>query len=151
MSTPPKQTAKELSIERYAGVWYEIARFPHFFEKNLQYVTATYTLKKNGKISVTNRGKTPEGKWKEANGRAWMPDAAEPGKLRVQFFWPFSAPYWVHRLDPEYKYVLVGGPGNDYLWILSREKTMPDAVYNDYVETAKTLGYPVVKLQRVQQ
>ena len=37
-----KTTVKELDLNRYLGTWYEIARFPHSFEKNLVGVTATY-------------------------------------------------------------------------------------------------------------
>ena len=66
------QTVKEVNLERYLGTWYEIARFPHRFEKDLAGVTATYTLRENGKIDVLNQGYlfTLNGKHKKAKGRA---------------------------------------------------------------------------------
>jgi apolipoprotein D and lipocalin family protein len=151
MHTSKKHTVNRLDIRRYAGVWYEIARFPHRFEKDLQKVTATYSLLENGGIKVTNRGINGKGKWKEVNGKAFVPDSAEPGKLKVQFFWPFRAPYWVHRIDEDYRFALVGGPGSDYLWVLCRDKTMPEAIYQDYLKTAQELGYDISRLEMVQQ
>ena len=151
MQDSKKYTVPSLDISRYAGVWYEVARFPHRFERDLQKVTATYSLLENGDIKVTNRGMNGKGKWKEVNGKAFVPDSAQPGKLKVQFFWPFRAPYWVHRIDEGYRFALVGGPGSDYLWVLCREKTMPDGVYQDYLKTAQELGYDIARLEKVQQ
>lgn len=51
-----KTTVKELDLNRYLGNWFEIARFPHSFEKNLVGVTATYSLRDDGKIKVLNQG-----------------------------------------------------------------------------------------------
>ncbi len=151
MQDSKKYTVPSLDISRYAGVWYEVARFPHRFERDLQKVTATYSLLENGHIKVTNRGMNGKGKWKEVNGKAFVPDSAQPGKLKVQFFWPFRAPYWVHRIDEGYRFALVGGPGSDYLWVLSREKSMPEQVYQDYLKTAQELGYDIARLEKVQQ
>ncbi|MEK0421713.1 MAG: lipocalin [Bacteroidetes bacterium] len=151
MKNSNKYTVNNLDIKRYAGTWYEIARFPHRFERDLQKVTATYTLLEKGGIKVTNRGQNPKGNWKEVNGKAFVPYTSQSGKLKVQFFWPFRAPYWVHRIDPEYRYALVGGPGNDYLWVLCREKSMPEEMYQDYLKTARELGYDIARLEKVQQ
>ena len=62
---------KNVDLQRYAGKWYEIARMPFYFEKDLVNVTATYTLRDDGKIQVLNEGyvKTPQGKRKQAKGR----------------------------------------------------------------------------------
>ena len=68
---------RNFDLNQYLGVWYEIARLPHRFEKNLDQVTATYTLMENGKIKVINRGfNVVKGKWKQATGKAWVPDPA---------------------------------------------------------------------------
>lgn len=72
-------TASKVDLEKYAGTWYEIARLPNSFERGLTRVTATYTLKENGKIQVLNRGyKSEKGKWSEIKGRARRPDASIP-------------------------------------------------------------------------
>ncbi len=43
-STKDIERICDVDINRYIGTWYEIARFPHPFEKDLEYVTATYNL-----------------------------------------------------------------------------------------------------------
>ena len=45
----------ELDLQRYLGTWFEIARFDHRFEKDLDSVTATYSLRADGKIKVLNK------------------------------------------------------------------------------------------------
>lgn len=144
-------TVPELDLNRYAGTWYEIGRFPHSFEKNLQCVSATYSLREDGRIGVLNKGRKSDGRWSDINGKAWVADKQHPGRLKVQFFWPFRAPYWVLKLDKDYRYALVGTPSRDYLWILCRERSMPEADYAEYVKSAADLGFNTSKIQRVDQ
>ena len=65
-----------------------------------------------------------------------MPDKNFPAKLKVQFFWPFSGDYWIIYLEKDYKYVLVGNPSFDNMWILSREKKMDETTYNMLLKKA---------------
>ena len=96
-----------VDLERYLGKWYEIARFPHSFEKGLENVTATYGLRKNGKIDVTNSG-FKNGTRSVAKGVAWVPDKNCTGRLFVSFFKPFKGDYRVIRLDQEnYSYSVI--------------------------------------------
>ena len=72
------QTVEQVELTKYQGLWYEIARLPNSFEKGLECVTATYTLKSNGKIEVLNRGySSPKGVFKSARGTARLPDPEE--------------------------------------------------------------------------
>ena len=66
--------------------------------------------------------------------------------MKVSFFWPFSGDYWIIGLDPDYRWALVGGPGRDYLWILSREPSMDEDLYSRIVDLAKRRGYDVSRL-----
>ena len=65
---------------------------------------------------------------------------------KVSFFGPFYGGYNVIKLDDKYQYALVSGPNRDYLWILSRTPTIPDAVKQDYLNTARDLGFRVDQL-----
>lgn len=38
---------------------------------------------------------------------------------------------------------MVAGKNLDYLWILSREKTIPQSIKEDYLQKAKALGYNI--------
>jgi len=147
------KTVKDVDLNRYMGVWYEIARFPHSFEKGLVGVSATYTLKKNGKVEVLNQGfkDSFNGKLKKAKGFAKVPNPSEPGRLMVYFFWPFGGEYLILDLDENYQHVLVGSSNLNYLWILSRNPRMEESTFNDLVIKAKLLGFDTSKLEMVLQ
>jgi len=148
-----KTTVKALDLNRYLGTWYEIARFPHSFEKNLVGVTATYSLREDGKIEVLNQGykNTLNGERSKAVGKAKIPDKLEPGKLKVSFFWIFYADYFVLELDENYQYAMIGSSSDKYFWILSRSPQMEPAVYEMLLEKARKRGYNLDKLYKVPQ
>lgn len=145
---------QRIDIDRYTGTWYEIARFPHRFEKDLVGVTATYTLLPNGRIEVLNKGfkNSLNGVEKTAIGKA--KPAADPsfGHLKVAFFWIFYADYLVLELDQEnYSYALVGSSTPNYLWILSRTPQMEAETLEMLKAKASQLGYDLGKLEMVEQ
>jgi apolipoprotein D and lipocalin family protein len=143
-------TVKKLDLDKYQGKWYEIARLPNGFEKNLKCTTAEYTFKKNGKIRVLNKGfSMTKEKYKKAEGTAWVPAQAYPARLKVSFFGPFAGNYYVIELDENYAYALVGDPSRKYLWILSRTPQLDNKIYEHLVATAKAQGFPVDELIKV--
>ena len=132
---------ENFEVEKYIGKWYEIARFDSRFEKNLNQTTAEYSLDENGKIIVKNRGYNfKKNKWESVQGKAKFAKNKNLGDLKVSFFGPFYAPYKIIQLDSSYQYALVSS-GKDYLWILSREKSIPENIKNQYLNYAKTLNY----------
>ena len=150
---PPGVTAvTPFDVQRYAGRWYELARLDHAFERGMTDVTATYTAQADGSVRVVNRGYAPAtGQWREAVGKALFTGAPTTGSLKVSFFGPFYSGYNVAALDPDYKYALVIGRNLDYMWLLSREKTMPEKVKDKYLEIAKGIGYDISRLVWVEQ
>jgi apolipoprotein D and lipocalin family protein len=144
---------QSVDLNRYSGKWFEIARLPNFFERKLKCITATYSLRPDGKITVVNAGNyiSEPGKTTSSEGVAWIPDKSSPAKLKVQFFWPFSGDYWIMDLDKEYRYVLVGDPSHKYLWILAREKTMDETTYTMLLKKAIDNGYDINPIIRVEQ
>lgn len=145
---PKNVTAvKSFVIEKYLGKWYEIARFDFRFEKGLNNTTANYSLNKNGTIKVVNRGfDFKKQQWKQSLGKAKFVSKNNEAKLKVSFFGPFYSGYNVIALDAEYKYALVCGKNRDYLWILSRDKSIPDNIKSDYLDIAKRYGFDISKL-----
>jgi apolipoprotein D and lipocalin family protein len=136
---------KSFSLEKYLGTWYEIARMPFSFEKDLCRVTATYTLRDDGKVSVVNRGVKPDGKESVARGKAKFGSGKDTGYLRVSFFLWFYADYIITELDPAYQYALVASPPK-YFWILSRKPQLDSTVMQRLISTAGTLGYDTSKV-----
>lgn len=137
-----------VEVKRYLGKWYEIARMDHRFERGMTHCTATYTLEEDGTIKITNRG-MKNGEWKVSHGVAKLTDS--PGLLRISFFRPFYSDYRILLLAPDYSYVLVGGSGNDYLWILSRSPQMDEITAGRIVLEAQRRGYETDNLIWVEQ
>lgn len=138
---------KPFEQAKYLGKWYEIARLDYKWERNLDNVTATYSLKENGDIKVDNKGfNYKKNKWEQSIGKAKAAGEPNEGMLKVSFFGPFYSGYNVIAIDPDYKYSLVAGKNTDYLWILSRDKTIPEDIKQDYLAKAKALGYKTEEL-----
>ena len=147
--TPPKgvKPVSDFNASRYLGKWYEIARLENRFEKGMEQVTATYGLRSDGGITVLNRGYDPiKNRWKESEGKAYFTGAPTTAALKVSFFGPFYGGYNVIKLDKDYQHALVSGPNRDYLWILSRSTTLPETVKQDFLATARELGFPLEQL-----
>jgi len=138
---------KPFDSERYLGKWYEIARFDFRFERGLNNTTASYSLNPNGSIRVENRGYDYAKKtWKKALGKAKFATTKDEAKLKVSFFGPFYGGYNVIALDSAYKYALIAGSDLGYLWILSRETTMPEDIKQNYLDLAQKIGFDTSKL-----
>lgn len=142
---------QNFKADQYLGKWYEIARFDYRFEKDLNNVTAEYSKKDNGSIEVKNRGfNDVKNEWKQAIGEAQFVNKPTEARLKVSFFKPFWSGYNVIDLDENYKYALIAGDDLDYLWILSREKTIPESFKQRFLSKAKALGYHTENLIWVQ-
>lgn len=133
--------------EKYLGKWYEIARFDFKFERGLNNTTAEYSLREDGKIKVLNKGYNYEEKtWQEAIGKAKFVGDDNVAMLKVSFFGPFYSGYNVIAMDDNYKYALISGANLNYLWILSREKTIPENIKKEYLKIAKGYGFNISNL-----
>ena len=150
---PPLETVSHVELSRYLGTWYEIANFPQSFQRGCTATTATYSLRSDGDIEVLNRCRKEkiDGEEKSSVGRARVVEPVSGAKLEVSFFRPFWGDYWVIELADDYSYAVVGHPGRDYLWILSRTPTMTAEVYDGIVSRLAAVGYETSRLVRTQQ
>ena len=139
------EVVPHVELEKYLGKWYEIARLPFRFEDGCTDVTATYSLSKDGNVSVLNEC-LKDGKLKQTKGKAKVVDKNTGAKLKVTFFWPFSADYWIINLGENYDYAVVGSPSRKYLWVLSRTPQMDEKLFFQLVESVKSKGFNVEKL-----
>ncbi len=142
---------QNFNLNRYLGTWYEIARLPHTFEKDLDKVTATYSLRKDGMIEVINKGfNTKSGEWKEAKGKARFKDKSGNAYLEVSFFWIFYGDYKVIELDTlDYSYAMITSRSKDYFWILSRAPKLDDEIYDSLIAKAQNYGFDISKIYKV--
>ena len=153
LGLPPLTTVPAVDLSKYTGTWYEIASYPQSFQKGCTATTANYSARPDGEINVVNRCRkgSLEGEEDTADGRARVVDTTTNAKLEVSFFRPFWGDYWIIQLAPDYSYAVVGHPGRDYLWILSRTPQMDEAVYTGILAKLKEQGYPLDRLQKTLQ
>lgn len=133
---------KNFDSDKYLGKWYEIARFDYKFERNMDNVTANYSLNSDGSIKVQNQGYNYVKKeWKESIGEARFVNDKSEARLKVSFFKPIWAGYNVIDIDDNYQNALVVGNSTKYIWILSRDKKMPESIKERFLAKAQKLGY----------
>jgi apolipoprotein D and lipocalin family protein len=145
------QPTKAVDLQQYLGRWYEIARYEQWFQKGCDGVTADYSLRPDGSISVVNRCRKGGGKIDEARGRAKVVDKATGAKLKVSFFGPFYGNYWVLDHADDYSWSIVGEPSGRYLWILAREPNPSKTKVTDLIHRARSMGYDTSMLLRTKQ
>lgn len=140
-------TVSRVDLDRYIGVWYEIAKIPNSFQKQCaRNTTATYALRNDGRIDVINRCTESDGSISEAKGIARVVDTTTNSKLEVSFprlfgiqlFW---GDYWIIGLDDNYRYAVIGTPSRKYGWILSRTPVLSPEEMHVAFEMLKTQGY----------
>jgi len=132
---------ENFKLTAYLGTWYEIARLEHRFEKGMEAISATYSMREDGGVKVLNKGyKTAEKEWNEAEGKAYFVKSPDKGFLKVSFFGPFYGSYIV--MDTDYKtYTMISGPDLSYFWILSRTPTLDEKTLNRLLDQAKSAGF----------
>lgn len=147
------KAVKNFESERYLGTWFEIARLDHSFERGLEQVSATYSMRDDGGIKVVNKGYSAEDKeWKEAVGKAYFVDDKNTGHLKVSFFGPFYGSYIIFKMDQvNYQYAFISSYNHEYLWLLSRTPQVSDEVKQDFINTAAEYGFSTDQLIFVEQ
>jgi apolipoprotein D and lipocalin family protein len=146
----PLMTVKEVNLERYSGIWYEIASFPQKFQKGCRCTTAEYSNTNKNYIKVINKCQKP-GKFAKIEGKAFVVKNSGNAKLKVQFFWPFKGDYWIIGLDTNYQWAVVGNQSRKYLWILSRLPVMDEKIYNMITSEVSAKGFEISKLRKTGQ
>lgn len=146
--TSAPETVKYVDLDRYLGTWYEIALYPNRFQKGCVCSSAEYILNSNGTIRVINRCQKghPDGSAKSIKGKAFVVPNSGNAKLKVQFFWPFRAPYWIVALDEDYQWAVVSGPSRKYLWILARERQIDSTTLKTILLQLTDKGFDTNKL-----
>ncbi len=149
----PQENQKQLHVvspfdlNKYLGTWYEIARLDHSFERNLDKVSATYSMNADGSVKVINKGfNTQKQQWKEAVGKAKFVKTQDVGYLKVSFFGPFYGSYIIFYLEPDYSTALISSYNYEYLWLLSRQKQLTNEQLQKYLTIAQQAGFDTSKL-----
>jgi apolipoprotein D and lipocalin family protein len=158
-SSAPLITIPVLDAPRYMGTWYEIAKYPNWFQKKCVAETrAHYKLQADGSVQVVNRCRKDTGEIDEAVGEARQIGVASSPKLQVRFApsWLSLLPfvwgnYWVIDLDDGYQLAAVSEPKREYLWVLSRTPTVSAQSYDALLVRLKAQGFDLGRLELTRQ
>lgn len=151
------RSVPDVDLERYAGLWYEVARLPNSFQRRCRgETTAEYEPLPNGETRVVNRCRGADGQMIRVEGRARRAEKGGPAsRLEVRFAPAFLSflpmvwgDYWVLDITRDYGAALVGTPDRKYLWLLSRTPELDDGTYGKLVSTAEAQGFDVKRLIR---
>jgi apolipoprotein D and lipocalin family protein len=146
--------AKPVDLELYLGLWYELGRLPNRFERGCEGVTAEYAVSSSGIVDVVNtcRQGSPKGARRISRGRAKVVAGCGNAKLKVSFLGPFYlGNYWVLDHADDYAWSIVGEPSGRFLWILSRDPTPAEKIYDELVDRARARGYDMARFRRTRQ
>lgn len=134
--------------DRYLGKWNEVARLPNLIEKDLRDLTEEYTLNEDGTIKVITRAfNKTKNKPVEATGTIKLKGRHTRGELEVAYFLPIYLDYNILDIDDSYQYALVSGSSLGYLWLLSRESSMPEEMKQRFLNKAMDLGFEISRLE----
>ena len=153
-SRPLLSTVPRVDLKRYEGRWFEIAKYPNWFQRGcVADTTAEYTAQLDGSIRIVNRCRQKNGSIREAKGLATIVPGSNHSKLRVRFAGsPIAGDYWIIGLDEKnYSWALVGHPSRQFLWILAREPQLAPKTYSNIVSLAEKLGYKAARIEKSTQ
>jgi apolipoprotein D and lipocalin family protein len=137
-----------VNLERYSGLWHEIARLPNSCETHCVESTLEYHLTSDGSVDVTHHCTKSNGYKRSAQGFMKIKNAPHNSRLATNFVpkwlrWTGLgwSDYWVIDLDPNYKYAVVSEPDREYLWILSRTPTLERSTYDGLIKKLEDLHF----------
>ena len=139
-----------VEVDRYMGLWYELATTPSFQQGSCYSTQAQYSFNEvKGWVDVVNscRIGSTSGNLQQIAGRAELVDLETQAKLNVIFFGQIS-PYWVVALDgtegdEPYQWAVVSVPGKQSMWLLSRTRAMDPELRATIEDHLIERGFPV--------
>ncbi len=152
-SQPPLEPVDYVDLERFMGDWYVIANIPTFVEKEAYNAVETYALNDDGTVATTFvfRKGGFDGKRKEHNPTGFVREGTGNAVWGMQFIWPIKADYRIVYLDDDYTQTIIGRNKRDYVWLMARTPTIPDADYERHMQRIEEMGYDMDEINKVPQ
>lgn len=138
--------APEVDLNQFQGKWHEIAHIPRPAQNDCSGTTATYTMQSDGKLTFVHECTLANGGYHGSTAIAKVSSAGTPAKLEVDFG-GYIGEYWIIEVAPDYRYAVVGHPSRDYLWILSRTKTIAPADLDAALAHARQQKFDTARLE----
>lgn len=153
---PGQTTVESVDLKRFAGNWFEIARYETPLQADCSSAKITIKLLKKNKLDMLHACHDKfTGETVHAQGIAEVENKKTNAKLKVSYMplfqkWGmFGGSIWIIGLDPEYQHAILGHPTHKHFWILSRTPEVSPEKYEELVAMAKAQGYKPKLIQRV--
>ena len=149
----PVTLVAKVDLPRFMGDWYVIANIPTFLEKGAHNAKDSYTLAPDGTIPTTFSFNADgfDGPRKSYDSKGFVMDGGTGAVWGQQYIWPIKADYRISYLSPDYTQTVITREKRDYVWIMARTPTIPEADLAKLIAFVGTQGYDTGKIQRVPQ
>jgi len=153
-TTPaPLRTVDQLDLSRFMGDWYVIASIATFIERGAHNAIESYELVSDKRVATTfrfNHGAF-DGPLKTYTPTGFVREHPSNAIWGMQFIWPIKADYRVIYINHDYTHTVIGRNKRDFVWVMARTPTIPEAQYGKIVKLIADQGYDTSKLRRVPQ
>jgi apolipoprotein D and lipocalin family protein len=146
----PLETVPYVDTTQLQGTWYEIGHLPRSTQEGCAGTTATYTPVTNGHFAVMHECLLPNGQQLKSSATLYVIDQTTNAKLGIDLG-GFIGDYWVIDQASDYHYVVVGHPSRQYLWILARDKHLPQGDLDTILAHAKQNGFDTSVMEYTNQ
>lgn len=148
---PPLPTPEFVDLDRFMGAWYVVGYTPilvdkeahnaveHYFREDARTIRTTYQFRKGGF----------DGKLKTYTPVGTVHDTETNAEWRMQFIWPFKAPYIILYLSDDYTETIIAHPNRKYAWIMQRSPQVDEGLYRDLLSRLEAVGFDPEVIQRV--
>jgi apolipoprotein D and lipocalin family protein len=149
----PVALVEKVDLPRFMGDWYVIANIPTFLEKGAHNAKDSYTLAPDGTIPTTFSFNADgfDGPRKSYGSKGFVMDGGANAVWGQQYIWPIKADYRIAYLSPDYTQTVIAREKRDYVWIMARTPTIPEADLAKLIAFVGAQGYDTNKIQRVPQ
>lgn len=149
----PLPTVPNVDLQRFMGDWYVIAHIPTPIEKQAYNAIERYELAPDGTIATTFtfRKGAFDGDPKKYTPKGFVRDPVNNSTWGMQFVWPIKAEFLISHLDAGYTETIVARNARDYVWIMARTPTIPEADFQRLVAQVAGWGYDTSELRKVPQ
>ncbi len=149
----PVALVPQVDLPRFMGDWYVIANIPTFLEKGAHNAKDSYRLDPDGTIPTTFSFNADgfDGPAKSYGSRGFILDGGKNAVWGQQYIWPIKADYRIAYLSADYSQVVIAREKRDYVWIMARTPSIPEADFERLKAFVGAQGYDVNLLQRVPQ
>lgn len=143
-------TVPAVDLERFMGDWYVQGHTPLFIDEDSSDQRESYTLDAKGGIKTEFSFKK-NGQWHHYHPYGTIYNDKTKAHWKMQFLWPFSSDYLIVQLEPDYSMTVISVPDKDKIWIMSRQRQIPESQYQSIVESLAKDSYPIKSIRRVPQ